>query len=271
MAKKRLDVLLVERGLAETREKAQALIIAGEVTVDGRVVDKAGTSVAPESELAVSQGLRYVGRGGLKLEHALAALGVNAAGKVAVDVGASTGGFTDCLLQHGALRVYAVDVGYGQLDWRLRTDPRVITIDRTNIRYLAQLPELVDLATVDVSFISLGLVLPAIGRLLKPGGRVVALVKPQFEAGRRQVGKGGVVRDPAVHKEVLRRLAAWAQREGWAVRGATPSPILGPAGNREFFFLLARAGRGLDEAALAAVVDEGATLVAKDEGAEEAS
>ncbi len=262
MAKKRLDILLVERGLAETREKAQALIIAGDVTVNGRSIDKPGTAVAEESEILIAQGLRFVSRGGLKLEGALDALGVAVAGLVVVDVGASTGGFTDCLLQRGARRVYAVDVGYGQLDWRLRTDPRVVVRERTNVRHLTALPEAVDLATVDVSFISLRLVLPAIGNLLKKDGLVVALVKPQFEAGRRQVGKGGVVRDAAVHKQVLRSLVDWARKEGWVVRGATPSPLLGPAGNREFFVLLAKEGPSLPELAVESVVDEGTTVLA---------
>lgn len=267
MAKKRLDVLIVDKGLAETREKAQALIIAGEVTVGGRVIDKSGTAVPEESPIAVTQGLPYVSRGGLKLAHALTAFGLDVAGARAVDIGASTGGFTDCLLQCGALRVYAVDVGYGQLDWRLRQDPRVVVSERTNARYLASLPETVDLATVDVSFISLTLVLPAIARLLSPNGLVVALVKPQFEARRQQVGKGGVVRDPEVHKQVLRRLLEWAQREGWAARGVTSSPLLGPAGNREFFLLLARQSQGLDLTAVDAVVDEGKTILPAEAGA----
>ena len=266
MAKKRLDVLLVERGLAETREKAQALIIAGEVTVGGRLVDKPGTAVPEESTITVGRGLPYVSRGGLKLEHALTAFGLSVAGMRAVDVGASTGGFTDCLLQRGAARVYAVDVGYGQLDWRLRNDPRVVISERTNVRYLTSLPETVDLATVDVSFISLTLVLPAVVRLLSPEGLVVALVKPQFEAGRQQVGKGGVVLDPEIHKQVLRRLMEWAQREGWVARGLTPSPVLGPAGNREFFLLLARRGHGLGLEAVDAMVDEGRTVIAGEAG-----
>ncbi len=264
MAKKRLDLLLIERGLAETREKAQALIIAGDVTVNGRSIDKPGTAIAEDSQIVVAQGLRFVSRGGLKLEHALDALHVSVDGLVAVDVGASTGGFTDCLLQRGARRVYAVDVGYGQLDWRLRNDPRVVVLERTNVRHLTALPEAADLATIDVSFISLRLVLPPVGPLLQKDGRAVALVKPQFEAGRRQVGKGGVVRDPAVHKQVLRRLLAWAPSEGWFVRGVTPSPLLGPAGNREFFLLLARQGNALPEGAVEQVVEEGRTVLAAD-------
>jgi 23S rRNA (cytidine1920-2'-O)/16S rRNA (cytidine1409-2'-O)-methyltransferase len=261
MVKKRLDILLVERGLVESREKAQALILAGDGHVAGKTVDKPGTAVPADSEIVVSQRLRYVSRGGLKLEHALDALALSPANEVVLDVGASTGGFTDCLLQRGARRVYAVDVGYGQLDWRLRTDPRVVPIERTNIRYLAALPEPADLATVDTSFISLRLVLPAVGRLLQPDGRVIALVKPQFEAGRGQVGKGGVVRDPAVHRQVLRDFVAWATRNGWVVQGITPSPILGPAGNREFFVLLGRRGAGLTADAVDRVVDAGRTVL----------
>lgn len=262
MAKKRLDVLLVERGLAETREKAQALILAGDVSVDGRTVNKAGTAVANESEVVLAQGLRYVSRGGLKLEHALDALGVDPSGLIALDAGASTGGFTDCMLQRGAARVYAIDVGYGQLDWRLRNDARVVTIERTNIRYLSALPESVDLATADLSFISLTLVLPVIGRFVKPDGRMLVLVKPQFEAGRDQVGKGGVVRDPSVHRAVLAKVRDWALTADWQVQGATPSPILGPAGNREFFLLLGRRGAALAEADLNRVVTDGETAVA---------
>lgn len=268
MVKKRLDILLVERGLVDSREKAQALILAGDVTVAGKTVDKPGTSVPADSEIVLSQRLRYVSRGGLKLEHALDAFAVSPANEVALDVGASTGGFTDCLLQRGARRVYAVDVGYGQLDWRLRTDPRVVPIERTNIRFLAELPEQADLATVDASFISLRLVLPAVGRLLQPHGRVIALVKPQFEAGRGQVGKGGVVRDPAVHRQVLRDFVAWATADGWVVRGITPSPILGPAGNREFFVLLARRGAGLAADAVDSVVDSGRTVLSGEETSE---
>ena len=262
MAKKRLDVLLVERGLAETREKAQALILAGEVKVDGRPIAKAGALVAEGSELAVSQRLRYVSRGGLKIEHALAAFAVDPREKTAADIGASTGGFTDCLLQQGARKVYAVDVGYGQLDWRLRTDPRVETLERTNVRYLQGLPEPVDLVTIDVSFISLRLVLPVVWGLLTPDGLVVALVKPQFEAGREQVGKGGVVRDPSVHREVLKHLIGWATDQGWVVRGATSSPIRGPAGNREFFVLLAKEGIGIEESDVEAVVNKNETVMA---------
>jgi len=237
-AKTRLDLLLVARGLAESRERAQALILAGEVTVDGRVAHKPGLAVSSTAEVAVRATLKYASRGGLKLEHALDTFGLDVAGRIALDVGASTGGFTDCLLQRGAARVYAVDVGYGQLDWRLRGDPRVNVLDRTNIRYLESLPETPNLAVADVSFISLRLVLPTIWRLTAPQAQVVALVKPQFEAGREQVGKGGVVRDPAVHRSVLEGITGWAAGQGWQVRGLVQSPLTGPAGNIEFLLWL---------------------------------
>ncbi|MCR4391370.1 MAG: TlyA family RNA methyltransferase [Candidatus Acetothermia bacterium] len=238
--KERLDVLLVERGLATSRAQAQALIRAGQVRVDGQVVDKPSAAAAGDVVLEVSAPPRYASRGGEKLAAALLAFGVDPAGKVCLDVGASTGGFTDCLLQHGAARVYAVDVGRGQLDWKLRNDPRVVVREGLNARYLRpeDIGAPVDLATVDVSFISLRLILPPLRGIVKPQGDVVALVKPQFEAGRGSV-RGGVVRDPAVHREVLIGIAAFAREElGWSVRGATPSPLLGPAGNREFFLHL---------------------------------
>jgi len=234
-----LDLLLVQRGLAESRERAQALIRAGQVLVDDQVADKPGRRVPSNAALRLRSRLPYVSRGGLKLEAALNAFGLDVAGWVVADVGASTGGFTDCLLQRGAARVYAIDVGYGQLAWKLRRDPRVVVMERTNIRFLESLPEPVDLATVDVSFIGLELVLPAVMRLLKPQGQIVALVKPQFEAGRRQVGKGGVVRDPAVHRQVLTRLIEWAVEHGLRVLGLIPSPITGPRGNVEFLLHLA--------------------------------
>jgi len=233
--KRRLDVLLVERGLAESREKAQRLIRAGKVLVNQRVVDKPGAKMPVDAALEVKEPLPYVSRGGLKLEAALDAFKIDVSGKVAADVGASTGGFTDCLLQRGARRVYAIDVGYGQLAWKLRHDPRVVVMERTNIRYLESLPEPVDIATIDVSFISLRLVVPSVLRLLKPRADIVALIKPQFEAGREQVGKGGVVRDPAVHREVLLGLLGFAAQKGLSTRGLIPSPLLGPAGNVEFF------------------------------------
>lgn len=242
--KQRLDQLVVERGLVDSREKARALIMAGDVLLNERVVDKPGTMVPADAALALRAVLPYASRGGLKLAHALDAFGLVVRDLVALDVGASTGGFTDVLLQRGARRVYAVDVGYGQLDYKLRVDPRVVVLEKTNIRYLESLPEQADLATVDVSFISLHKVLPPTLRLLKEDGFVVALVKPQFEAGREQVGKGGVIRDPAVHAAVLRRLLGWAREQGLGVRGLTVSPLRGPAGNKEFLVHLARTGGG---------------------------
>lgn len=238
--KKRLDLLLVEKGLAESREKAQALILAGKVSVEGEIISKPGTLIRSDASIELKEGIPYVSRGGLKLEFALKAFGIDPTGKVAIDVGASTGGFTDCLLQHGAARVYAVDVGYGQLAWKLRHDPRVVVLERTNIRYLESLPEPVDLATIDVSFISLKLVLPSVLRLMKPKAEILALVKPQFEAGREKVGKGGVVRDPQVHREVLETLVEYAHSLGLHTLGLATSPFLGPAGNVEFFAHWAR-------------------------------
>lgn len=238
--KERLDVLLVQQGLASSRAQAQALIRAGRVRVAGQVLDKPGHEVPPDSPLEVLAPPRYVSRGGEKLEGALRAFGVDPQGRVCLDVGASTGGFTDCLLQHGAARVYAVDVGRGQLDWRLRRDPRVVVREGLNARHLRpeDLGEPVDLATVDVSFISLRLVLPPLEAVLRPGGEVIALVKPQFEAGRGLVRRG-VVRDPAVHEAVLQGIASFAREElGWTVVRSAPSPLLGPAGNREFFLHL---------------------------------
>ncbi|MCS6844530.1 MAG: TlyA family RNA methyltransferase [Caldilineales bacterium] len=244
MQKQRLDTLLVARGLAESRERARSLIMAGEVLVNDAPATKPGMLVAADADVRVREGLPYVSRGGLKLEAALDAFGLDPTGMVAVDVGASTGGFTDCLLQRGAAHVVAVDVGYGQLAWKLRADPRVTVLERTNVRHLEALPDgrLADLAVVDVSFIGLRLVLPAVARLLAPGGRIVALIKPQFEAGRGRVGKGGVVRDPEVHRQVLRDVLGWAVEQGWAVEGLIRSPITGPKGNVEFLCLLRPGG-----------------------------
>ncbi len=241
-AKMRLDRLLVERGLAPSREQARRLIMAGEVLVDDRLVDKPGRLVPADAPVRVRHRPRYVSRGGLKLEAALERFGLDVSGLTAVDVGASTGGFTDCLLQRGAARVYAVDVGYGQLAWKLRQDPRVVPLERTNIRHLESLPggELADLAVIDASFIGLGLVLPATLRLLKPDGQIIALVKPQFEAGPQDVGKGGVVRDQRVHRRVLEEVAALARKLGLTVAGLTVSPAPGPAGNVEFLVWLTR-------------------------------
>ena len=238
VTKRRIDLLLIERGLAEGTGKARALLMAGRVTVDGRLVDKAGTPVPADAGIEVEAPPPYVGRGGIKLAHALDSFGLNVTGMAALDVGASTGGFTDCLLQRGAARVYAVDVGRGQIDQRLRQDIRVTVMERVNARHRFELPETVDIATVDVSFISLRMVLPRVAEHVKPGGHIVALVKPQFEAEREQVGKGGVVRDPKVHAAVLSRLILWAIDRGFRMRDLTPSPILGDAGNREFFLRL---------------------------------
>ncbi len=232
--KVRLDELLVARGLAETRSQAQRLILAGQVWLGERVLDKAGQPVPEDADVRIATGLRYVSRGGLKLEAALDAFGVNPAGWACADIGASTGGFTDCLLQRGAARVYAIDVGYGQLAWTLRQDARVVSIERANIRYLEPLPEPVQLAVIDVSFIGLGLVFPRVVQLLAADGQVIALIKPQFEVGKGQVGKGGVVREPALHRAAIERALAQAAAAGLAATGLIRSPITGPAGNVEF-------------------------------------
>ena len=244
-AKERLDVALVARGLAETRAKAQASIMSGIVYVNGQKVDKAGTPVADDAGIEVrGHTLRYVSRGGLKLEKAMAEFPIALTDCVCADIGASTGGFTDCMLQNGAKKVYAVDVGYGQLDWKLRSDARVVCMERTNARYLTheQIPDELDFASVDVSFISLKLILPALAGLLKPDGRAVCLVKPQFEAGREKVGKKGVVRDPAVHLEVLEHFLEHAKESHFTVLGLTYSPIRGPEGNIEYLGYLSRTG-----------------------------
>jgi 23S rRNA (cytidine1920-2'-O)/16S rRNA (cytidine1409-2'-O)-methyltransferase len=230
----RLDLALVARGLAESREKAQALIVAGLVTVNGKPAQKSAELVGPDAALAVQTSDGFVSRGGEKLEQALATFGIMVDRLVCLDAGASTGGFTDVLLRRGAQRVYAVDVGHGQLDWRLRGDDRVVVMERTNIRTLDALPEPVDLGVADLSFISLRLALPTIRRLTRPGAPIVTLVKPQFEAGKGQVPRGGVVRDPAVHHRVLLDLWHWTLANGLTPRGLTPSPIRGPAGNVEF-------------------------------------
>jgi 23S rRNA (cytidine1920-2'-O)/16S rRNA (cytidine1409-2'-O)-methyltransferase len=232
--KERLDLLMVEMGLVESRQQAQRLIMAGQVLVNDQVMDKPGTRVAVGAQVQLTAALPYVSRGGLKLAAALDAFDLDVSGWVTADAGASTGGFTDCLLQRGAARVYAIDVGYGQLAWKLQQDERVVVMDRTNARYLEHLPEEVDLATIDTSFISLRLMLPAARRWLRPGGHIVSLVKPQFEAGREQVGKGGVVRDTAVHRAVLLELLAWGEAEGFGPQSLIRSPITGPAGNVEF-------------------------------------
>ncbi|MCZ7567520.1 MAG: TlyA family RNA methyltransferase [Ardenticatenaceae bacterium] len=241
MKKQRLDRLLVECGLAESRTQAQRLIMAGEVRVDGQVALKPGQIVPAAAAVAVEAPLPYVSRGGAKIAGALDDFGYEPSGKMAADVGASTGGFTDVLLQRGVTRVYAIDVGYGQLAWKLRQDPRVVVMERTNARHLTHLAEPVDLVVIDASFISLELLLPVVRGWLAPSGDVIALVKPQFEAGREQVGKGGVVRDEAIHRQVLHDLIAWALVQGWRLAGATASPLRGPAGNVEFFLWLTTA------------------------------
>ncbi len=238
MSRKRLDAVLVEQGLAPTRDRAKALILSGAVRVGDRPMIKAASMVATDAAVRVMEAPRYVGRGGQKLERALDAFGIDPTGLVALDVGASTGGFTDCLLQHGARKVYAIDVGYGQLDYSLRQDARVVTMERVNARYPLDLPEVCDIATMDVSFISVTKVLPSIVAALHPASRIIVLVKPQFEAGRAQVGKGGVVRDATIHADVLAKTICWAIENGLRIRGLTPSPLLGDAGNREFLLLL---------------------------------
>lgn len=250
MAKIRLDVLLVERGLAESRAKAQALIMAGQVRVEGQVVLKPAASFPPASRLNLERGPRFVSRGGEKLEAALEAFQVNVQDRVCADVGASTGGFTDCLLQHGAKKVYAIDVGKGLLHWKLRNDPRIILMESTNARFVELLPEQIYLATIDASFISLKILLPVVKKWLvlpspqpslplgerqKGESEIIALIKPQFEAGKKDSGRGqGVIRDPAIHRQVLSDVLTFAQQEGWGVRGLIKSPLLGPKGNIEF-------------------------------------
>ena len=235
--KKRLDVLLTEQGYADTRSKAQAIIMSGLVYVDGQKADKTGISYEDTASIEVRGAVcPYVSRGGLKLEKALRDFGVKPEGFVCSDSGASTGGFTDCLLQQGAKKVFAIDVGYGQLDWKIRSDPRVVVMERTNIRYVTpeQLGEALDLSVIDVSFISLKIVLPVIKKLLKPTGQVLCLIKPQFEAGKEKVGKKGVVREPKTHQEVLEQFVALAHALEFRILGLTFSPVKGPEGNIEF-------------------------------------
>jgi 23S rRNA (cytidine1920-2'-O)/16S rRNA (cytidine1409-2'-O)-methyltransferase len=243
MKKIRIDQLLLERALAGSRERAQAMIFAGHVLVNGRKIDKAGVLVPGDADIRIlGETLRFVSRGGLKLEHALAAFHIAVAGKTAIDIGASTGGFTDCLLQQGCRKVYAVDVGYGQLAWKLRQDPRVVVIERTNIRDMdaSLIPETVDLAVFDVAFISLEKVIPSILRFLRPTSEIVALIKPQFEVGKGQVGKGGIVREEAARTAVVERIAEFVGRLGFEVRGVNSSPITGQDGNVEFLLYATR-------------------------------
>lgn len=238
----RLDVLLTARGLTESREQARRLVMAGAVVVGEQRVDKPGTFIDPDAALRIKEEARapYVSRGGQKLDAALRAFALDVTDMIALDVGASTGGFTDCLLQHGAAKVFAVDVGYGQLAWSLRQDPRVINLERRNIRMLSpvELSEIPSLAVIDASFISLSLVIPSVLQLLTPQGRIVALVKPQFEVGKGRVGKGGVVRDPALHAEVIEKISAQAYTWQVDVLGMIESPLLGPKGNKEFLLYL---------------------------------
>ncbi len=239
--KERLDKLLVDNGIAQSRERARAMIMAGKVAVDGRTIDKPGTQIDTEARLEVQGGaVSYVSRGGDKLEGALNAFAIDPRGMVAMDVGASTGGFTDCILQKGAEKVYAVDVGYGQLAWRLRRDPRVVNLERRNIRYLRreEVKEELDLILIDTSFISVEKFLPRLLGFLKKEGAIVSLIKPQFEVGKGEVGKGGVVRDKALHQKVVDRISDFSKGLGLKVLGVTESPLLGPKGNREFFIYL---------------------------------
>jgi len=262
MPKVRLDVLLVERGLAESRAKAQALIMAGQVRVAGQVTLKPATAIEGESALEVNSGPRFVSRGGEKLDAALEAFGMDVAGLVCADVGASTGGFTDCLLQRGAAKVYAIDVGKGILHWKLRNDPRVVIMEETNARFIETLPEPVSLVTIDVSFISLKILLPVAKGWFSPSpptplpkgeGNIVALIKPQFEAGKKDVARGGgVIRDPEVRKKILLDVLTFAQSEGFSLRGLIRSPIQGPKGNVEF---LARLGFGSKSEAVEALIE----------------
>ena len=257
--KMRLDLLLVERGLEESRQRAQAVIMSGVVYVDGQKADKPGMAVPAAAAVEVrGDKLPYVSRGGLKLEKAMKAFPIRLEGAVCADIGASTGGFTDCMLQNGAAKVYAVDVGRGQLAWKLRSDPRVVCLERTNARYLSreQIPEELAFASVDVSFISLSLILPPLSALLGRSGEAVTLVKPQFEAGREKVGKKGVVRDPAVHLEVLERWLEHAAAAGLTVRGLTYSPIRGPEGNIEYLGYLRKGGGDAVFPDLRALVEE---------------
>ena len=269
--KTRLDVLLVEQGLQETRQKAQATIMSGLVFVNGQRVDKPGTAVPNDAAIEVrGNALKYVSRGGLKLEKAMAEFPVELQGAICGDIGASTGGFTDCMLQNGAAKVYSVDVGYGQLAWKLREDPRVVCMERTNARYLTheQIPDELDFASIDVSFISLKLILPAVHAVLKDGGHVACLVKPQFEAGKEKVGKKGVVRDPAVHQEVLEHFLEHAKESGFTVLGLTYSPIRGPEGNIEYLGYLEKSEWVEKKFDLAALVAEShQTLKEHSEGA----
>ncbi len=244
--KERIDKILVERGMVESREKARSYIMTGRVMVEGQRIDKPGTKIRVDAPLEILlKETQYVSRGGIKLEGALQTFNLDPQGMVVMDVGASTGGFTDCILQKGAKRVYAVDVGYGQLAWRLQNDPRVINLERKNIRYLKreEIPEEIDLILVDTSFISVEKFLPNLLRFLKREGYLLILIKPQFEVGKGEVGKGGVVRDPKLHQKVLERISTYCNEIGLEVLGVTESPLLGPKGNKEFFIYLKKRGQ----------------------------
>ena len=257
--KERLDIVLVQRKLAASREKAKSIIMEGLVYVNGQKSDKPGTPVKEDDQIEIrGEVLRYVSRGGKKLEKAMQVFPIQLDGRICIDIGASTGGFTDCMLQNGAVKVYSVDVGYGQLAWKLREDPRVVCMERTNARYLTheQIPDELDFASIDVSFISLKLILPAVANVLKDGGYVASLVKPQFEAGREKVGKKGVVRDPAVHKEVLEHYLEHAREAGFGVLGLTYSPIRGPEGNIEYLGFLQKGAETTVSFDLDALVEE---------------
>lgn len=266
MKGKRLDITLVEQGFVESRQKAQACIMSGIVYVNDQKVDKAGYAVPEDAKVEVrGKTLKYVSRGGLKLEKAMQTFPIDLNGAIAMDCGASTGGFSDCMLQNGAVKVYAVDVGYGQLDWKLRSDERVICMERTNARYLTreQIPDPLDFVSIDVSFISLALILPVLRGLMKDSGQLVCLVKPQFEAGKEKVGKKGVVRDPAVHLEVVERFYHQAEQFDFSVRGMTFSPIRGPEGNIEYLgWLTVGAGNSVPVDLKALVEASHATLEA---------
>lgn len=257
----RLDIAVAEKGLAESREKAKTLIMMGKIYVNNQKSDKPGTGVLPTDEIELrGEALRFVSRGGLKLEKALPRFGIELTGKICMDIGASTGGFTDCMLQNGAVKVYSIDVGYGQLAWKLRTDERVVNLERTNFRYVTEkeIPDKIDFASVDVSFISLTLILPVAKSLLREGGEMVCLVKPQFEAGKGRVGKKGVVKEPEIHREVITKIADFAKSIGFSVLGVDFSPITGPEGNIEYLLYIKN-----DDGAQQTVTDEAVADIVK--------
>ena len=257
--KKRLDIVLFERGFAESREKAKALIMSGIVYVNDQKEIKAGRDIKPDDSIEVrGSTLKYVSRGGLKLEKAMESFPINLSECVCMDIGASTGGFTDCMLQNGAKKVYSIDVGYGQLAWKLRSDDRVVNLERTNFRYVTreQIPEEIDFASVDVSFISLKLILPVMYTLLKNGGQAVCLIKPQFEAGRENVGKKGVVRDPAIHESVIETIVSFAGEQSFKVLGLEHSPVKGPEGNIEYLMYLEKSDKAEDVSEISEAIKE---------------